>query len=89
MEEIVKSLEEPSAKLFKWFSDAYKCHLLVSTNNTVDIRLENFDIKNSHCEIFLGITFDHTLTFNSPMSDLYRKASKKVHALTELFEKKE
>ena len=89
MEETVKSFEEPSTKLFKWFSDAYKCHLLVSTNNTVDIRLQNFDIKNSHCEKLLGIKFDHILTFNSPMSDLCRKASKTVHALTELFEKKE
>ena len=42
---VVKSLEEASTKLFKWFSDnlrnsnAGKCHLLVSTNNTVNIRV--------------------------------------------------
>ena len=45
IDEVVKSLEEASTKLFKWFSDnlknsnAGKCHLLVSTNNTVNVRV--------------------------------------------------
>ena len=53
MNGVVKSVEESSTKLFKWFSDnlmksnADKCHLLVSTNNTVNIRVENLDIKIS------------------------------------------
>ena len=52
---VVKSVEESSTKLFKWFSDnlmksnADKSHLLVSTNNTVNIRVENLDIKISQC----------------------------------------
>ena len=56
MDEVTKFLEETSTKLLKRFSDnlmksnAGKCHLLVSTNNTVNIRVENFDIKNSHCQ---------------------------------------
>ena len=46
MNGVVKSLEEASIKLFKWFSDnlmkanADECHLLVSTNKTVNIRVE-------------------------------------------------
>ena len=54
MDGVVKSLEETSIKLFKWFSDnlmtsnADKSRLLVTTNNTLNIRAENFDIKNSH-----------------------------------------
>ena len=62
-------------------SNADKCHLLVSTNNTVNIRVENFDIKNSDCEKPLGVKIDQKLTFNSHISDLCKKASKKVHAL--------
>ena len=47
-----KSLEEASEILCKWFSDnlmkinADKCHLLVSTNNTVKMKIGNFDINN-------------------------------------------
>ena len=85
---VVKSLEGASIKLFKWFSsdnlmksNADKCHLLVSTNNTVNIRVENFDIKNSDCEKPLGVKIDHKITFNSHISDLCKKASEKVHAL--------
>ena len=53
MDGVVKSLEKASTKLLKWFSgnlmksNANKCHLLISTNNTANIRVENFDIKNS------------------------------------------
>ena len=51
MDRVVKSLKEAWTKLFKWFSDNLmksnneKCHLLVSTNNTVNLRVENFNIK--------------------------------------------
>ena len=55
-------------------SNDNKCHLLVSTNSTVNIRVANFDIKNSHCEKLLGVKFNHKLTFNSHSSDLCKKA---------------
>ena len=58
-----------------------KCHLLVSTNNTVNIRVEHFDIENSYCQKLLGIKFDHKLICKSHSSDLRKKASKKVHGL--------
>ena len=53
---VIKSLEEASEMLFKWFNDnlmrinAGKGHLLVSTNNTVKIKVRNFDITNSKSE---------------------------------------
>ena len=88
MDGVIKSLEEASNTFFKWFSDnlmkrnANKCHLLVSLNNTVNIRVENFDIKYSDCEkLLVGVKFDHKLTLNSLISDLCKKASKNVHAL--------
>ena len=58
---VIKSLEEASEILFKWFNDnlmrinADKCHLLVSTNNTVKIKIANFDITNSKSEKPLGV----------------------------------
>ena len=47
MDRVIKSLEEASTNLFKWLSDNLmknnddKCHLLVSTNNTVNKRAES------------------------------------------------
>ena len=55
----IKSLEEASGILFKWFNDnlmkiyAGKCHVLVSTNHTVKIKIGNFDITNSRREKLL------------------------------------
>ena len=63
-----------------------KCHSLVSTNNIVNTRVENFDIKNSHWEKLSGVKLDHKLSFNSHISGLYKKASKKVHSLVRVWE---
>ena len=47
---VIKSLEEASEILFKWTNENLmkistdKCHLLVSTNNTVKIKTRNSDI---------------------------------------------
>ena len=65
-------------------SNANKCHLLVSTNNTVNIRVENFYTKNSDCEKLLEVNFDHKLTFNIHISDSCKKASEKFHAITKV-----
>ena len=85
MDEVVTSLEEASSKLlFKWLSDnlmksnADKCHLLVSTNNTVNIRIKIFKIRNSHCEKPLGVKFNYKLTFNRLFSHLFKKANKNL-----------
>ena len=66
---LIKSLEEALEILFKWCNDdlmktnADKCHLLVSTNNTVKIKIGNFDITNSKSKKLLGVKFN--LTINS------------------------
>ena len=66
----VKSLEETSKELFKWFdknltkSNPDKCHLLLSTNNNGAIVIENFQIDNTKREKLLGIQFDSKLSFD-------------------------
>ena len=88
VEGVIKSLEEVSKKLFKWFDDnllknnADKCHLLVSTNETVKIQVGNYNIANSKCEKLLGINFDHNLNFDKHLSELCKKASRKINALS-------
>ena len=50
---LIISLEETSKELFKWFdyslmkSNPDKCHLLISTNDNIAIRIENFQIENT------------------------------------------
>ena len=84
---LVKSLEEASKKLFKWFNDNLmksnpdKCHLLVSTNGNVKIRIGNFQIENTKREKLLGIQFDNKLSFDYHLSEICKKASRKLYAL--------
>ena len=62
--------------------NADKCHLLVSTNNTVKMKIGNFGVTNSKSEKLLGVKFDHKLSFNDHISELCKKASRKIHALS-------
>ena len=62
--------------------NAENCHLLVSTNNTVKIKIRNFEITNSKSEKILGVKFDHKLSFDDYISELWKKASRKIHALS-------
>ena len=73
---IIESLEEASEILFKWLNDnltkinADKCHLLVGTNNTVEIKTGNFDITDSKSEKLIRVKFDHKLSFDDHISEL-------------------
>ena len=70
---LIKSLKEASQELFKWFNDNLmksnpdKCHLLVSTNE--------------EREKLLGIQFDNKLSFDYRLSEICKKASRKLYAL--------
>ena len=59
-----------------------KCHLLVSTNNTIKIKTGNFDINNSKHEKLLAVKFDYKLSLDDHISELCKKASRKIHALS-------
>ena len=63
-----------------------KCHLLVSTNNTIKIKTGNFDINNSKHEKLLAVKFDYKLSFDDHISELCKKASRKIHALSRVYE---
>ena len=73
IDRVVKSSEKASEILFKWFNNnlkkinADKCHLLVSTKNTVKIKILNFDKTNSKNERLLVVKFDHKLSFDDTL----------------------
>ena len=68
--------------LFK--SNADKCHLLVTSSDVVNLRVSEYDIKNSECEKLLGVKFDNRLTFEKPITDICRKSSRKIYALARI-----
>ena len=77
--ELIKSLEVASKKLFKWFDDNLmksnpdKCYVLVSTNNSFAIRIGDFQIENTKREKLLGIPFDKQLSFDYHLSEIRKK----------------
>ena len=52
-------------------SNPDKCHLLVSINDNVVIRIGNFQIENTKREMFLDIQFDNKFI-------IYQKYAKKL-----------
>ena len=86
----ITSLEKASKALFEWFennllkSNADKCHLLVSSSDAVNLRISEYDIKNSECEKLLDVKFDNKLTFEKHITNICRKASRKIHALARI-----
>ena len=58
-----------------------KCHLLVSTNGNVAIRIGNFQKENTKREKLLAIQFDNKLSFDYHLSEICKKASRKRYAL--------
>ena len=59
IDDVISILENDSIKLFKWFFDHMmkankdKCHLIVSANEHVSMKMDNIEIKNSNCERLL------------------------------------
>ena len=67
--DLIRILENDSIKLFKWFSDNMmkankdKCHLIVSNDEHVSMKLEKIEIEGSNCERLLGVKIDSKLNF--------------------------
>ena len=65
-------------------SNADKCHLLVSSNESCTDKVEVFSIKNSTEEKLLGVKFDSNLSFGNHVTSLCKKASQILHALARI-----
>ena len=87
---VIASLEQVSDTLFNWFknnrlkNNVDKCHVLVSTKKPVGIKIGDYTIGKSECEKLLGIKIDVNLNFNNHISDLYKRASRKISALAKV-----
>ena len=61
-------------------ANADKCHLLVTRDTDVTVKIGELDVKNSR-EEKLGVKVDSKLSFENHISSLCKKASQKLHAL--------
>ena len=87
IDDVISSLKESLERLFQWFSDNQmqgntdKCHLIVSANEPIKIRVWESLIKNSTCEKLLGVKIKNTHNFNTHVKGLDMKANNKLRAL--------
>ena len=87
IDSLIASLEEVSKSLFTWFdnnlmkSNADKCHLLVSSNEKVTIKIGSHETANTKREKLLGVHLDRGLSFDYHISEICKNASRNVCAL--------
>ena len=85
--DIINDLQLSAEKLFRWFSDNQmkgitdKCHLIMSPNNTPELKVGDTLIKTSTCEKLLGVKIDYKLTFHNHVANLCKKTNNKLRAL--------
>ena len=90
IDDLIDSLEKASSSLFKWFKNNLfkdnpdKCHLLVSTNEKTKMNIGEFSIENSDRDKLLGVKIDNKLTFDCHVSDMCKKANRKINALARI-----
>ena len=68
----------------KFKSNPDKFHLLISSNENVTIHVGEYEIENGKCEKLLGVKLDWTLNFDDHISDVCKKASRKLNALARI-----
>ena len=85
--DVIASFKQGSDALFNWFknnrlkNNVDKCHVLVSTSKPLGIKVGDYTIDNSECEKLLGVKIDVNLNFDNHISDLCKKAGRKISAL--------
>ena len=77
--------------MFDWFSENFlkanadKCHLIASSKVPVDIQISDIKVTSESRVKLLGIHIDNRLNFDYHVSQLCKKASKKLNALAGIF----
>ena len=85
--QVLNEIKDKAGCIFNWFSANYfkanpnKSHFLLTSNEEINLNLDDLIIKTSKSEKLLGINIDHFLTFNE---QLCKKASQKLHAIARI-----
>ena len=88
---ILEKLEKGIQSMFDWFSENFlkasadKCHLIASSKVPVLIQISDINVTSESRVKLLGIHMNNRLNFDYHVSQLCKKASKKLHALARIF----
>ena len=88
--QVLNEIKDKARCVFNWFSVNYfkanpkKSHFLLTSNERVNLNLDDLIIKTSKSEKLLGINIDHVLTFNEHVSKLCKKAGQKLHTIARI-----
>ena len=80
VDDFIISFEQASDALFEWFQNnllkcnADKCHLLITTNDSISIDVAGLKIDKSNAGKLLGVKYDKKLTFDYHMYDICKKS---------------
>ena len=70
IDDAIKSLEDDSINLFKWYLDnqmkanSVKCHLITSKQSWMNLKMGNINVESSSYEKLLGVIADNTTSMN-------------------------
>ena len=87
VDDLMATLRQASNASFEWFQNnllkinAEKCHLFVSKNDGVSINEDVYTIDKSDTEKLLGLKLDKKLTFYDHISDICKKAGRRISIL--------
>ena len=90
IDEVIKSLETASVKLFKLLADNQmkvnqdKCNLIVSKNENVSVDTGPSEIEKASCVKLLSVLVDSRLNFNEHLDAIIKKAIRKINALSRI-----
>ena len=88
---VILQLEGDSNTLLEWVknnglkANPDKFHIILNGSHEDEfIIVDEYVIQNSKCEKLLGIKIDYELSFDDHVTDLCKKASRKLHALSRI-----
>ena len=61
-----------------------KCHLVIRTNETVSMKIDNIELENTSSKKVLDIIIDSKLNFKELLEGIIKKASWKVNVLSRI-----
>ena len=88
IESVIKSLEQSANLLFIWFKsneikgNEDKYHVLLSTDETVQVNIGTARINKRKCKKLLSIKIDCKLSFDDHIGNICKKAGAKLNAFT-------
>ena len=70
--------------IISWKNNPDKCHLLISSNENITVKIGEYEVENSECEELLGAKLDWKLNCDDHISNRCKKACGELNALVRI-----